>query len=250
MIMVHRFVSDYSYTFLYGLPIAPVYGIFDTYGKWVEAIPEDEYQFITGYGCFHCNNHSFNIDMPAAVDSYNIAQHLYYTFEALCRCIEMRPQYSDFHQWDDRKLREASRLAKRALESWCDWPDLFPEEEYKSGVEALLVNINSEMRARQVTQELQDGDNAGYVYLIYSSTEHYKIGFSKDPRKRHKTFVDSFGVKLPISVELVHIIETNDMRKLETQLHERYKHKRVNGEWFSLDKPDVDYIKALGRIIV
>lgn len=81
----------------------------------------------------------------------------------------------------------------------------------------------------------------GYVYLLQSDTGHYKIGRSKDPDNRIKTF----GVKLPFEVEYIALIETEDMVKLETDLHDLYDHKRVNGEWFDLSPEDVELIKGL-----
>lgn len=82
----------------------------------------------------------------------------------------------------------------------------------------------------------------GFVYLIQSPTTAYKIGRTKNPRNRMKTF----GIQLPFEVEYVCLIETNDMIGLEKELHERYANKRVNGEWFELSPHDVAEIKSLG----
>ena len=82
---------------------------------------------------------------------------------------------------------------------------------------------------------------AGYVYLIQSPTGTYKIGRTKNPADRMKTF----SVKLPFEVEYVAVIQTLDMRGLEAALHRRYEDKHVNGEWFALDAADVEAIKAL-----
>lgn len=81
----------------------------------------------------------------------------------------------------------------------------------------------------------------GYVYLLQSESGLYKIGLTKDPRKRAKTF----GVLLPFSVEFICLIKTEDMPVLEAELHQRYASKRLNGEWFRLSPEDVDYIQRL-----
>jgi hypothetical protein len=82
----------------------------------------------------------------------------------------------------------------------------------------------------------------GYVYLIRSVTGHYKIGYSRNPDDRLRTF----SVKLPFEVEFEHLIPSDDMRADERMLHEKFEDKHVNGEWFDLAPEDVAYIKSLG----
>jgi len=82
--------------------------------------------------------------------------------------------------------------------------------------------------------------SAGYVYLMQSG-KHHKIGASVDPDKRR----DYLGTKPPFEIEIVCTIETDDMYGLEARLHERFADKRKNGEWFELEKDDVEYIKGL-----
>lgn len=81
---------------------------------------------------------------------------------------------------------------------------------------------------------------AGYVYLIKSSTGHYKIGRTGNLNNRLRTF----SVKLPFEVEFVHVISAGDMMATERQLHQYFASKRVNGEWFSLTDDDVTIIRA------
>jgi hypothetical protein len=85
---------------------------------------------------------------------------------------------------------------------------------------------------------------AGWVYLLQSPTNHYKIGCATNPRNRAKTF----GIQLPFEVEFLALIYTEDMYSLEGSLHEKFANKRVNGEWFALDAADVDYIEALEEV--
>lgn len=88
---------------------------------------------------------------------------------------------------------------------------------------------------------MRSSTNYGYVYLIQSPTGAYKIGRTKDPSNRMKTFT----VKLPFEVDYVCVIETADMYTLEGDLHLRFNSKRVNGEWFRLEPQDVEHIKEL-----
>lgn len=84
-------------------------------------------------------------------------------------------------------------------------------------------------------------DKSGYVYLVKNDDGYYKIGMTKNWEDRRKTF----NVLLPFEIEYTHLIHTKDMAWLEHDLHRRFDHKRVNGEWFKLDDADVEYIKAI-----
>lgn len=83
---------------------------------------------------------------------------------------------------------------------------------------------------------------AGYVYLTQSPSGFYKIGRTSKPNDRIRTF----KVKLPIEIEYIHLIETQNMFKLESELHRMFSHKRVGDtEFFRLDAKDIEYIKSL-----
>lgn len=85
------------------------------------------------------------------------------------------------------------------------------------------------------------GDHAGYVYLVQSVTGAYKIGRTRNPRDRMRTF----GVLLPFEVEYLCLITTTRMIDLERELHRRFADKRLQGEWFALGADDIEYIKGL-----
>ena len=82
----------------------------------------------------------------------------------------------------------------------------------------------------------------GYVYVVKSLTDraHYKIGRTRDLQRRAKTF----NVKLPFDVELICLIKTEDMYKLESELHGKFYRKRANGEWFNLTETDLNWLKS------
>jgi prophage antirepressor-like protein len=74
------------------------------------------------------------------------------------------------------------------------------------------------------------------TYLMYDTFRgYYKIGKSKDPKIREATL----QAEVP-TIELLHVIE----RDIETYLHNKFKAKRIRGEWFNLSKADVNYIKS------
>lgn len=94
-----------------------------------------------------------------------------------------------------------------------------------------------------IDEQIKRESRPGYVYLIKSASGFYKIGRTKDPSDRIKTF----SVKLPFEVEYDHLIETGDMCTLEQNLHDHFANQRVNGEWFSLTPEHVDFIKSIKR---
>lgn len=117
--------------------------------------------------------------------------------------------------------------------------EFFDPTEYVQGTERITQPPTYEYtpgsKKRKVTP--------GYVYLVQSPTGAYKIGKAKDPSNRQKTF----DVKLPFEVEFIALIQSDDMRKLEAELHAQFADKRVNGEWFNLTPEDVEYIKGLAQ---
>jgi hypothetical protein len=88
-------------------------------------------------------------------------------------------------------------------------------------------------------------NRAGYVYILKQiNGEHYKIGRTSNPDNRLATF----NVKLPFPVEYEHLIQTDDMYALESELHQRYASKRVNGsEFFKLTPQDIQELKGITR---
>jgi hypothetical protein len=71
------------------------------------------------------------------------------------------------------------------------------------------------------------------------SGKHYKIGKSGHVGRREY----QIGLKLPEPVKTIHSIATDDPDGIETYWHNRFKAKRAEGEWFSLNQDDVKAFK-------
>lgn len=83
--------------------------------------------------------------------------------------------------------------------------------------------------------------SSGYIYLMPSPLGVYKIGLTTNPtqRKRH------FTTMLPFDVEFIALIQSDDIKRLERQLHTKFKSKHYKGEWFHLSQEDVNYVVGL-----
>lgn len=123
------------------------------------------------------------------------------------------------------------------LESGIKLPESLAQEFHAIKNKAL----DTQFRLSKKAKVNKPAEIKGWVYLLKSPLGAFKIGRTKNPNDRLKTFKTS----LPFEVEYLHLIETPDMVGLEQVLHLRYHNKRVNGEWFNLSPDDVAYIKGL-----
>lgn len=109
-----------------------------------------------------------------------------------------------------------------------------------------LVKSQKEVAASNKLEELRDVSNSldvNYVYLMFdSSLELYKIGYSKDAKYRERTLQGQRP-----TIELISKKEypsKTKARQIESLLHKKYASKRTRGEWFKLEKKDIDYLKG------
>jgi hypothetical protein len=87
--------------------------------------------------------------------------------------------------------------------------------------------------------------DVGYVYLLkHGSRREYKIGRTNNRLRRE----GEIGVELPGSVNPIHVIETDDPAGIEAYWHNRFREKRLNGEWFALTADDVRAFRRWRRI--
>ena len=83
---------------------------------------------------------------------------------------------------------------------------------------------------------------SGYVYLAHAKhSDRYKIGYSKKPIQRE----EQLKGQSPEPITFIHTIKTDDIEKLESDLHLLFQEKRVHGEWFDLSESDVKYVLSL-----
>ena len=76
------------------------------------------------------------------------------------------------------------------------------------------------------------------VYLLANLDKgHYKIGITTSAVEKRVKQLQT-GSSEPI--DIIHIFETDFHSKVEKTLHRKFDSKRLEGEWFLLEKEDVD----------
>lgn len=76
----------------------------------------------------------------------------------------------------------------------------------------------------------------GVVYLLTNNNDQYKIGVTKhNGKKRIKNLQTGNGDVIDVVAEF----KSKYNNKIENALHNRYSVKRLKGEWFKLEKKDI-----------
>jgi hypothetical protein len=78
-----------------------------------------------------------------------------------------------------------------------------------------------------------------YLYVL-KCLDFYKIGITLRPKYRIA------GMSLPAKPEMVRLFPVANHRKLERELHDRFKSVRQHGEWFRLTD---EHIAEIDRFI-
>lgn len=114
------------------------------------------------------------------------------------------------------------------------------------GQEIVYQNRAEDYRCWEVSlcpscfDDRDDQGHSGYVYILQSG-DAFKIGKAIDVDRR----IMQISPIPPYPVKLIHSIRTTNHHALETQLHEYFAAKRLNGEWFKLTDQDVRLLKCM-----
>lgn len=97
---------------------------------------------------------------------------------------------------------------------------------------------------QQITGKITNrpGKNPGYVYLMRRQNGDCKIGLSEDVDRRHDQIRRDFP-----GTSLLNWFDCDDMRTAERILHDEFCAKRRDGEWFTLDPDEIDYLMTIGK---
>ena len=140
------------------------------------------------------------------------------------------PRISAYNTWDICSVKESELC------------------EGKTNTSSICILVNDKYCCTHCERLLQSinafkSPDIGNVYILGSHQEGvYKIGFSRDVKRRFKTI----STKLPFDVEIYHYIACDSMYP-EKLLHNLYAKYKKNGEWFSLKKEHLDFLFVISR---
>jgi len=85
----------------------------------------------------------------------------------------------------------------------------------------------------------EDSEGGGFVYLMKAG-RYYKIGKTNAIGRREY----ELAIQLPEKAQTIHVIKAiDDASGIEAYWHKRFEGRRTNGEWFELDRVDVQAFK-------
>lgn len=159
-----------------------------------------------------------------------------YTLKALKGFIIPEDYYGEILELVNTDEKEYNRhLASEILSGFS--ADLIPmHSNSTTDKEEVSLDLDNEI----ITTD-DEVSEKGYVYFIKEDyAGRIKIGKTRDINQR----MDTFNVKLPFNVELIHVIESANYHYTEKLFHVLFDSKRVNGEWFNLNENDISWVKS------
>lgn len=186
-----------------------------------------------------------DITDPKVIDAFNKAKSIYPNVRAVAELDDLNGR------WDEAYIRQAPDDAIDDLMRNIEIARANNDVTIPDRVQ-WIIDIVSDEYPRRVERRRRKAEKAapkrpisGFLYLVQSPTGTYKIGRTRNIHNRMETF----NVKLPFEVNLLHIIECLDYRSAERVLHDKFADKRLNGsEFFALTDEDVAYIRAIERM--
>ena len=86
-----------------------------------------------------------------------------------------------------------------------------------------------------------------YMYIISNELGFIKVGISKDPQKRLKQLQTGNEHVLTLLFTEEFSCSRNHLLHIEKEIHNKLKtiHQKASGEWFYIEKDNLDSIKNL-----
>ena len=152
---------------------------------------------------------------------------------------EIHPGSAGFRHWENKWIvpLEPSRVGAYGLK--VRFADAFSDNVF------LNARVNSSYILRKnVNKDLESIiPELGFVYLM-SDGELWKIGKALNIGSRKSQLERQLGKPL----DLRHSIRSEDYSRAEAEMHFRYKHCRIRGEWFDLAPRELAEFCELGVI--
>lgn len=128
--------------------------------------------------------------------------------------------------------------------------EIFAEYDRESltlAIDETYEELRRESEAKRLAERLREKAyresetkiaKGGFVYLMRdTSLDYHKIGFSTNPRFRERTL----QAQKP-TIQIEHCWKGT--WRIEQDLHEKFMHKRIRGEWFHLTPEDITEIMS------
>jgi len=102
-------------------------------------------------------------------------------------------------------------------------------------INEMLKNDAIKLKAtKQISENIIE--NEDYFYVI-KNEGNYKLGFTSNIKKRYNNYKSHLGF-----VDIIYIYKGHDSNNIESYFHDKFKNKRVIGEYFNLTKEDVFFV--------
>lgn len=138
-----------------------------------------------------------------------------------------------------KKLGQTGDLAQTILEYVKD------KQGYQDVVNICNPVLVKYKKENEAEEEGTEKVIHGWVYLIkHGSHNQYRIGKTTNLLRR----LGQNRIELPERIIPVHSIETADITGVETYWLNRFESKGLNGDWFSLNRSNVNEFKRWKRI--
>jgi len=131
-----------------------------------------------------------------------------------------------------KKMQVESKKAEKKIE------EIEKQETHEIRAEKKLAEKKIRMEARSVERASR---YYGRIYLLVSENGLCKIGRSKDVASR----LSGLNREIPIKVDLIHSVLSNDTPKSEIFMHKKFAKERVKYEWFKLSDSQMQWIRSL-----
>ncbi len=117
------------------------------------------------------------------------------------------------------------------------------EKESKGRCRWCNVDEKCLNRERMCRACLRCGEGAKYIYLITADGDNYvKIGLSR--KHPHHGRISELETSCPFRLSVFLARRVDHPNRVERELHEKYSAFRLKGEWFRLDRAQMELLKA------
>lgn len=145
-------------------------------------------------------------------------------------CFDLHPGSGGFRYWRDKWFLplEPARVSAYGLKD--RFATTFNDDVFlRSRVNgSFILRKNVDKDIASIIPE------AGFVYLMFDG-ELWKIGKAVNIASRRSQIEREIGKQL----DLLHSIRSNDYSRAEAEMHFRYRHCRIRGEWFDLARDEL-----------